>query len=193
MSIKKVAKLGLLVCLMYFATVIVQIVFNNDFTLYLVSIITMLSGIYMALLVISFPVKNEAAQLCRTMANICGSACMILTNAAHVTNIAVIMPLIERGTPIADFFQIGKYPSVLMGIDYLAWGLFLGLAFIFSGCVIDAATKLRKILLLCGGLCLIGFIGFLFNENLWYIAPLGYGAGAAIICVKLLRLKHHAA
>ncbi len=190
MSIKKVAKLGLVVCLMYFVTLIVQIGFHNNLTLYLVSIVTMLSGIFMALLMVSFPTKNEGVQFYRTMAIICVSACMILTNAAHIMNIVAIMPLIERGTPIAEFFQIGQYPSVLMGIDYLGWGLFMGLAFIFSGCVIDAVTKLRKILMLCGCLCLIGFIGVLFNENLWYIAPLGYGVGTAVICLKLLRSNY---
>ncbi|MDR1690154.1 MAG: hypothetical protein LBS21_16350 [Clostridiales bacterium] len=115
---------------------------------------------------------------------------MILTNAVHITNIAVIMPLIKRGTPIADFFQVGESPSVLMGIDYLGWGLFMGLAFIFSACAIDTATKLRKTLMLCGFLCLIGFIGALFNENLWYAAPLGYGVGTAIICLELLRTNY---
>ncbi len=186
MNTKIIAKIGLLVGFMYFATLIVQIMFNNDFTLYLVSIITMLSGIYMTLLVFSFPVKNEDTQFYRSMAKICVSACMILTSAVHFVNIAVIMPLLDRGLPIPEYFQIGKYPSVLMGIDYLGWGLFMGLAFIFSGCFINAATKLRNFLFLCGCLCLAGFVGFVFNENLWYIAPLGYGIGTAVICVRLL-------
>ena len=186
MNIKTVAKIGLLVCFAYFITVIVQIAFNNNFTLYLVSIITMLSGIYMTLLIVAFPLEKEYKQFYRTMAVVCVSACMILTNAVHFANIAAIRPLIASGISIPDYFQIGKYPSVLMGIDYLGWGLFMGLAFIFSSCCINTVMKLKKILLLCGCFCLAGFIGYIFNENLVYIAPLGYGAGTVVICVKLL-------
>jgi hypothetical protein len=186
MKIKIIAKIGLLVCVAYFVTVTVQIIFNNNFTLYLFSIITMLSGMYMTLFVISFPLEKEYKQFYRIMAILCVSSCMILTNVTHFINIAVIKPLIASGIFIPDYFQTGKYPSVLMGIDYLGWGLFMGLAFIFSSCFINTVMKLRKFLLLCGCLCLVGFIGVVFNENLWYIAPVGYGIGTAVICVKLL-------
>ncbi len=186
MNIKTVSKLGLLVCLAYFLTVIIQIIFNNSFTLYLVSIITMFSGIYMTLLVAAFPTEKEHKYFYRIMAIVSVSGCMILTNAAHFINIAAIKPLIASGIFIPDYFQIGKYPSLLMAIDYVGWGLFMGLAFIFSSCFINTTLKLRKFLLLCGCLCFAGFIGVLFNENLWYIAPLGYGIGTAVICVKLL-------
>ncbi len=186
MNIKTLAKIGLLVCLAYFITVTVQIIFNNNFTLYLVSIVTMLSGLYLTLLVVAFPGETEYKQFYRTIAILSVATCMILTNAVHFVNIAAIRPLIARGIFIPDYFQIGKYPSVLMAIDYLAWGLFMGLAFIFSSFFINTVLKLRKFLLLCGCLCLIGFIGVLFNENLWYIAPLGYGIGSVVICAKIL-------
>ena len=186
MNIKIMAKTGLLVGFAYFITVIVQIIFNNNFTLYLVSVITMLSGIYMTLLIVAFPLEKEYKQFYRTMAIACVSAGMILTNAVHFVNIAAIMPLIASGITIPEYFQIGKYPSVLMAIDYLGWGLFMGLAFVFSSYCINTVMKLRKFLLLCGCFCLVGLIGYVFNENLWYIAPLGYGVGAVVICVKLL-------
>jgi len=186
MNIKIIAKIGLLVCFVYFIIVAVQIAFNNNFTLHLVSIITMLSGLYMTMLVVAFPVEKEHKQFYRIMAILCVSVCMIFTNATHFINIAIIMPLIASGIPISDYFQIGKYPSVLMAIDYLGWGLFMGLSFIHSSRFISSATKLKRFLLLCGCLCLIGFIGHIFNENLWYIAPFGYGVGTAIICIRLL-------
>ena len=141
---------------------------------------------YMTFLIVAFPVEKKSKHFYRTMAVVCVSACMLLTNAAHFVNIAAIRPLIASGISIPDYFQIGKYPSILMGIDYLGWGLFMGLAFIFSSCFIDTVMKLRKFLMLCGCLCLVGFIGVVFNENLWYIAPLGYGIGTAVICVILL-------
>ena len=111
MNIKTVAKLGLFIGFAYFITVIVQIVFNNNFTLYLVSIITMLSGIYMTFFVVAFPLEKEYKQFYRTMAVVCVSACMILTNAAHFVNIAAIKPLIASGTSIPEYFQIGNIPQ----------------------------------------------------------------------------------
>ena len=187
MNTKATAKIGLLVCFAYFITVIVQIVFNNSLTLYLVSIITMLSGLYMTMLIVSFPAENEYNQFYRVMAIICVSVCMLLTNTVHFINIAAIKPLIASGIPIPDYFQIGKYPSILMAIDYLGWGLFMGLAYIFSYRFINPATKLKRLLVICGCLCILGFIGVVFNEYFWYIAPLGYGIGTAIICIILLK------
>lgn len=77
-----------------------------------------------------------------------------------------------------------------MTIDYLGWGLFMGLAFIFSYFYVKSYTKIKQLFLLSGILCLIGFFGVIINENLWYIAPFGYGIGTAIICIKLLMIKY---
>lgn len=79
-----------------------------------------------------------------------------------------------------------------MAIDYLAWGFFAGLAFIcvgLSGKSNDNSKKNMKLnALLCGILCLIGFFGTVFiNENIWYIAPIGYGIGTMIICIQLFK------
>lgn len=42
----------------------------------------------------------------------------------------VMRPLINEGVDVPSYFQIGQWPSVEMAIDYLAWGFFLGMAFI---------------------------------------------------------------
>ena len=45
------------------------------------------------------------------------------------------------------------------------------------GCKADDFTKT----------CLIGFVGALFiNENIWYLAPMGYGFGLLILCIMRL-------
>ena len=44
--------------------------------------------------------------------------------------------------------------------------------------------------LIDGILCFIGFAGaLLINENVWYVAPMGYGIGLLILCVMRLRVK----
>ena len=68
--------------------------------------------------------------------------------------------------------------------------MFLGLAFLFSSLGIANKQELKPLkitLLICSCLCIIGFFGWLIiNENLWYIASIGYGIGAVIICIELL-------
>jgi len=191
MNIKTVAKIGVFICFIYFIIVALLITFSNNITILFMDIITMLSGIYMVLLIISLPVdKDYERSIYRLLAIIFAASCMLLTNVVHYLNITTIKPLIENGINIPKYFQIGKWPSIIMAIDYLGWGLFMGLAFIFSYFYIKSDTKIKWLLLLSGNLCLIGFFGVIINENLWYIAPFGYGIGTAIICIKLLMIKY---
>jgi hypothetical protein len=115
---------------------------------------------------------------------------MLLTNLVHWINIIAIKLLIENGINIPTYFQIGTWPSFIMATEYLGWGLFMGLAFILSGINIKLTINIRRILLLNGSLCLMGFLGVIINKNLWYIASLGYGIGTAIICIKILIIKN---
>ena len=115
-----------------------------------------------------------------------------LTGGAHIVNITVTRKLINEGVNVPVYFQIGFWPSVEMAIDYLAWGFFMGLAFLCVGLSAKSNDKSKRIMklnaLLCGILCLVGFFGTIFiNENIWYVAPIGYGIGTMIICIQLLR------
>jgi len=185
MNIKNVSRIGLVICLIYFLVVVLLIVLGNNITILLMDIITIISGIYMVILVMAFPIENNYGNY-RILAIIFALSCMILTNMVHWINIIAINPMIAKGINVPDYFQIGKWPSVLMTVEYLGWGLFMGMAFLFSGYFIEKTLKFNWFLYLCGCLCLIGFFGIIINENLWYIAPLGYGLGTSIICIKFL-------
>ncbi|GBU26660.1 hypothetical protein R84B8_00170 [Treponema sp. R8-4-B8] len=190
MNTKNIAKTGLLICLLYFISVVLLILFSNNITINIMEIITMLSGIYMVLLIISLPVDNKIKHnIYRLLAIIFVSSCMLLTNLIHWINIIVIKQLIKNGINIPEYFKIGTWPSFIMAIDYLGWGLFMGLAFIFSGFMLKLSINIKWILRLNGILCLLGFFGVIINENLWYMAPLGYGIGTLIVCIKLLMMK----
>jgi len=192
MNTKNIAKTGLLIGLLYFISVVLLTLFSNNITIQFMEIITMLSGIYMVLLIISLPVDNNLKHnIYRLLAIIFVSSCMFLTNTIHWINIIVIKPLIKNGINVPEYFQIGKWPSFIMAIDYLGWGLFMGLAFIFSGVNSKLSTNIKWILWINGCLCLIGFFGVIINKNIWYIAPLGYGIGTVIICIKLLRSNNY--
>ena len=116
------------------------------------------------------------------------SGTTLLTAVAHITSIGVIRPLAAQGTDIPEYCKIGVFPSLEMTLDYIAWGLFMGLAFIvlFLGI---REKAVRFLSLCCGLLCLIGFAGSFFSEALWYAAPMGYGVGFLILCIFILTQK----
>lgn len=119
---------------------------------------------------------------------------ILLTSVAHFTSITVTRQLITDGVNVPTYLQIGYWPSLEMSIDYLAWGLFMGLAFITTGMALKQSTsvksKLRITLYLCGCLCLLGLLGtVIINENCWYLAPLGYGLGTIIICIEMIIIE----
>lgn len=147
----------------------------------------------MIMLVLVFPFsKTEKIKSIKIMAIIFAAVCMVLTNVTHIVNLTVTEQLIKNGINIPDYLLIGKWPSVEMAIDFLAWGFFMGLAFLFSSFGIENELKFKKlknILFACASLCIVGFIGaILINQNFWYIAPLGYGIGTVILCFELLSL-----
>lgn len=191
MNRKNVAILGIILCSIYFIATFKLILTGAQIWLIAMELVTMASGIFMIMLVLTFPFsKTENFITYKIIACIFSAACMVLTNVAHMVNLTVTEQLLKNGVSIPDYLRIGKWPSVEMAIDYLAWGLFMGLAFIFSSFGIDkekTVNKLKTILFICGCLCLVGFFcAILINENLWYIAPMGYGFGTLIICIELL-------
>lgn len=190
MILKRIAKIGLLICFLYFISVVLIIFFNNIYTVLVMEIITIISGIYMIFLIASLEMNMEYKHnIYKLLAIIFVSSCMLLTNVVHWLNIIVITPLIINGINVPEYIKIGTTPSILTTIDNLGWGLFMGLAFIFSSFYIKSIINLKYLLWINGILCLIGFFGFIINTNLWYIAPLGYGIGTLIICIKILMNK----
>lgn len=188
MNRKSVAILGIVLCFTYFIVTFGLIISKSQKWLIAMELVTMASGILMVMLVLVFPFsKTEKMKNNKFMAIIFAAACMVLTNTAHMVNLTVTEQLIKKGISVPDYLQIGKWPSVEMAIDFLAWGLFMGLAFLFASFGIESELKFKNTLIACGSLCIVGFIGaILINENLWYIAPLGYGIGTVILCFELL-------
>lgn len=120
------------------------------------------------------------------------SSCMILTVSAHFINLTVTGPLMDRGIDVPKYFQIGQWPSVEMAIDYLAWGFFMGLAFICSSLAISGEPHTRRLkttTFACGCLCLAGLMGPVSGkEAIWLLAVIGYGIGTPLICMEMIRL-----
>lgn len=116
------------------------------------------------------------------------SGTVFLTSIAHFTSIGVIRKLLSQGVSVPDYFKIGFSPSLEMTLDYIAWGLFMGLAFLALYFGINNKT-LKIFSISCSILCLIGFVGNFFLESLWYAAPFGYGFVFLIMCIYILKSK----
>jgi hypothetical protein len=193
MNRKGIIYAGIVLCVIYFLVTFMLIQTGSKSWAIAMEIVTMVSGVFMLLLILILPSSSTELTKTYRIASIAFvTGCMILTNVAHFLNLAVTEQLLRSGIVIPDYFQIGKWPSIEMAIDYLSWGMFMGLAFLASFMYIPEEKgykNLKYTLLVCGMLCILGFLGVMINENLWYIAPLGYGVGTLIICIELLMIK----
>lgn len=184
---------GIVLCVIYFLVTFMLILTGSKSWIIAMEIVTMVSGVFMLLLILVLPSSPaELRKIYRIVSVAFVTGSMILTNVAHFVNLAVTEQLLRSGIHVPDYFQIGKWPSVEMAVDYLAWGMFMGLAFLASFMYIpkeNSYKSLKYTLLVCGTLCVLGFLGVMINENLWYLAPLGYGIGTLVICIELLMIQ----
>lgn len=191
----KIAILGIVDVCVYAVMVTLYLIFKSAMLLTLWEAVTILSAPVMLLVLLAIlKISSQAKPVFRSLTLVFMTGTIILTSVAHLVNIAVTRKLIAEGVNIPTYFQIGYWPSVEMAIDYLAWGFFMGLAFIATACSLHTAgsifKRLKIMLIVCGSLCLLGFIGtILINENFWYLAPLGYGVGSIFICIEMFKVK----
>lgn len=194
MNKKIIAYTGIIICTVFFLITFALALTGSKGWLTAFEIVTMISGVFMVLLILILPSStNELGKTYRTASIAFVTGTMILTNVAHFINLTVTEQLLRLGIDLPDYFQIGKSYSIEMALDYLAWGLFMGLAFLAAFLYIPeekGCKNLRYTLLACGCLCILGFLGSILNDNLWYLAPLGYGVGTIVICIELLMLKN---
>ena len=189
MDRKNVAISGIILCCIYFATVVIFIISGSQNWLIIFEIVTMISGIYFIILILVLPFSNnEKKKIYKILAIIFVTALMIFTNMTHIVNLMVLR-LLNNGVIIPEYFQLGKNPSIITIVEYSGWGIFLGLAFLFSSIGIEKEKILKPIkitLFICSILCFIGFFGSIINEHLWYISSLGYGIGTLVICIEII-------
>ena len=190
---KRYASSGIGIVILYFLSVAAFLVTGKSPALTLWEIMTMVSAPATLFLLVRFCDCAATSRVYRDLMLTFMACACTLTGAAHTVNISVTRRLLAQGVEVPPYFQIGMWPSVEMAIDYLAWGFFVGLAFAAVALSLDwTDRKLRGIritLLVNAALCLAGFVGaFLLHENLWYLAPLGYGIGFVVFCIQWLRL-----
>ena len=191
---KKIFAIGIITCILYFVSVGLFLITKTEIALTIWELMTILSAPVVLFILLEISILVAIKPIYKKAILAFMSCTCSLTGVAHIVNITVTRALISDGIDVPTFFQIGYWPSVEMAIDYLAWGFFTGIAILCLGIAIkDKGKKKRSIkitLLICGILCLIGFFGTVFiNENIWYVAPMGYGIGMMIVCIQMLKFN----
>ena len=191
---KKIAIIGVFTCILYFISVGLFLITKEEAALTIWELMTFLSAPVELLVLLDLSNLVNATAIYKNAMLVFMACACALTSVAHIVNITVTRRLISEGINVPEYFRIGFWPSVEMAIDYLAWGFFVGLAFLCIGFATNSKDKQKLIIkvtvLVCGMLCLSGFFGAIFiNENLWYVAPMGYGLGSMIICIQMMRFK----
>lgn len=189
---KRIHLIGMIDVILYFISVVSFLITKSDIALTIWELMTVISGPIVLFVMLELSHRLSCSDLNRRAMQVFMGCTCTLTVAAHIVNIAVTRRLMLEGVEVPLYFQIGQWPSVEMAVDYLAWGFFMGLAFICLSIPLAATDKterrLKIISLVNGILCIAGFAGALFiNENMWYLAPMGYGVGLMILCIIRVR------
>ena len=177
-------------CFLYAVVVALFLITKSEVCLTIWEIYTILSAIYFliyfSLLSKSLGFNEKEIKLVTAMF----IGLVVATSIAHLSSVCITRPLLRSGYNVPEYYLIGTYPSIEMFIDYIGWGLFTGLGFIFISKYIKDNKLLKNVFLVFGIMILFGFIGgFTPIQELWYIASLGYGVGPIIISIILITNK----
>ena len=186
-------KISIISILLYFSAVTLFLITKTEMALTLWEIMTIEGAIVYTILLTKICDVLKSNDAHKRLVSIFLACSCALTSVAHIVNITVTRNLISQGINVPDYFTIGCWPSVEMAVDYLAWGVFMGLAFLCLGISISKKSNkfIRYSSIITGLLCIIGFVGALvINENMWYLAPMGYGIIPIIISIKMMKLEN---
>ena len=186
LGLKKAAIAGIAGEILYFISMGLFLITQTGVALTFWELMTVAGAVIMLIVLIVIAEDRKIQQIHHKLMMIALSGTVFLTSIAHFTSIGVVRKLESQGISVPDYFKIGTSPSIEMTVDYVAWGFFMGLAFIalFLG-IKDKAMKIISVA--CGVLCLCGFVGSFISDPLWYIAPLGYGIGFLVMCIYVFR------
>jgi hypothetical protein len=105
-----------------------------------------------------------------------------LTGAVHFVGLTVLRQTGMEGI---------VWPSIIYGVELLAWDIFLGLSLLFAAPVfqgIGLKRNIRTALIITGALCLIGSVGPITGDmRLQFVSVLGYGILLPVVWLMIAR------
>ena len=184
----KAACAGLFSEVIYGCTVALYMVTKTEAALTLWELMSVFGAavllIVMTVIAKEYHIKDMYSKLMNI--SLCGT--LFITSAAHFTSIGVTRKLAADGIDVPDHFKIGMFPSYEMTLDYIAWGFFMGAAFLAMSLGIGDKV-IKKFSAASALLCFVGFIGSFFRDFLWYPAPLGYVAVFMIMLIYVMKSR----
>ena len=115
------------------------------------------------------------------------------TMTVHLVQLTVVRRVDPNAIHGFQYLFNWHWPSVLYGVDIVAWDIFFGLALLFAAPVFHAAGQVavRNGLLIAGALSMVGVIGPAINHiALREIGIFGYAIVWPIVCVPLSKAFH---
>jgi hypothetical protein len=117
------------------------------------------------------------------------------TMTVHLVQLTVVRRIDPSAIPGFQHLFNWHWPSVLYGVDIVAWDIFFALALLFAAPVFHTAGQVavRNGLLIAGAMCLVGIIGPAVNHiALRQIGIIGYAIVWPIVCIPLSKAFRHA-
>jgi hypothetical protein len=118
------------------------------------------------------------------------------TMTVHLVLLTVVRRIEPNTIPGFQYLFTWQWPSVLYGVDVVAWDIFFGLALLFAAPVFHASghVAVRNGMLIAGAMSVLGIIGpavdhFAFRE----IGIIGYAIVWPIVCLPLSKAFGHGA
>jgi hypothetical protein len=171
-----IAYIGIGLTILYFLVVAGYFITKSSIAFKCWEAMIIISAPVMLIVLVSVPENTDISKEGWKISSIAFMICTtVITSEAHYNNI------ISNNITNAEF----------QANDSLAWGLFMGLAFIFTFLALPSKIagfrKIRYTILICGCLCLLGLLGPISDITaLWFLAVAGYGIGTPVICVQLI-------
>lgn len=155
-----------------------------DPVLAIMEILTLLSAVPLVTLMASIQDRSSASRSALGFSALAfASLCAGVTSTVHFVELTAARQM--GGSGIA-------WPSRVYAAELLAWDIFLGLALLFAAPLFfrDELERLvRRVLLLCGGLCIVGAIGpAVGNMRLQLVGVFGYAVVLPLACVLMARV-----
>jgi hypothetical protein len=111
-----------------------------------------------------------------------------VTMTVHLVQLTVVRRIDPNAIQGFQYLFNWHWPSVLYGVDIVAWDIFFGLALLFAAPVFHASGHMavRNGMLIAGAMSLVGIIGPAVNHiALRQIGIIGYAIVWPIVCLPL--------
>lgn len=161
---------------------------------------------------LSAPIVDPLLAVMEVLTLIAAPLMLVMMAAIHgrarderktVSSIALAFMILMTGmTSVVHFVeltamrQLGSaslvWPSPVYALELLAWDVFLGLSLVFAAFTFEAGGRERRVrrgLLVCGVLCLLGVVGpVMGNMRLQLVGVFAYGGLLPVIALSLSKL-----